>query len=110
MTAAAVYRPLTRSAGKPAATVVAFAFSGLLHEMAISLPVRAGFGLPMLYFVLQGLLVLAERRRDRRGDLASTWTRVRTLAAVAVGLPILFHPRFLEGVVWPLLGAVPVMR
>jgi alginate O-acetyltransferase complex protein AlgI len=111
MTAAAVYRPLARTAGKPVATLAAFAFSGLLHEMAISLPVRAGFGLPMVYFLLQGLLVLAERELARRGRAPSGWVhRALTLGAVAAGLPILFHPRFLEGVVWPLLSPSHAMR
>ena len=49
MAATAVFRPLSRWAGSCAATAVVFLFSGLLHELAISLPVRAGFGLPLLY-------------------------------------------------------------
>jgi alginate O-acetyltransferase complex protein AlgI len=75
--------------------------------MAISVPVGAGFGLPLLYFIGQGVLVLAERRlREiwpalaRRTWLAHVWT----IGWLALPLPILFHPWFLAGVIWPLIG------
>jgi alginate O-acetyltransferase complex protein AlgI len=97
MTSLAVYRPVTSLAGKPAALLAAFLLSGLLHEVAISLPVRAGAGGPLCYFALHGVLVLIEKRRNRGlGQLA-------TLAALAAPLPLLFHEPFLRGVLWPLL-------
>ena len=37
-----VYRPLQRSVGRPRAGLASFAASGLLHEVAISLPVGGG--------------------------------------------------------------------
>jgi alginate O-acetyltransferase complex protein AlgI len=61
MTALAVQRPLAARLGRHRAMLVSFLVSGLLHEVAISLPVGAGFGLPTCYFVLQGLLVARER-------------------------------------------------
>jgi len=97
MTAIAVFRPLAERIGRAPAVMAGFVFSGLLHEMAISLPVRAGFGGPMLYFVIQGALVLAERRRSPFG-------RAWTLACVALPLPLLFHRPFLEGVIGPIIG------
>jgi alginate O-acetyltransferase complex protein AlgI len=107
MTAIGVYRPLSAVAGKPLALVVAFLFSGLLHELAISLPVRAGFGLPLLYFAIHGALMLAERGLERAGRpigrsaaLGRAWTTFWLVAP----LPILFHRPFLRGVVWPILG------
>jgi hypothetical protein len=107
MTAIGVYRPLARLTGKPAALVVAFLFSGLLHELAISLPVRAGFGLPLLYFAIHGVLMLTERALERAGrpiyrrpTLGRAWTTFWLVAP----LPILFHRPFLRGVVWPILG------
>jgi hypothetical protein len=107
MTAFGVYRPLSRVAGKPAALAVAFLFSGLLHELAISLPVKAGFGLPLLYFAIHGTLMLMERGLERAGrpvharpGLGRAWTTFWLVAP----LPILFHQPFLRGVVWPILG------
>ena len=50
----AVYRPLTGRLGRKGATAAAFLASGLLHELAISVPVLAGFGLPLCYFLLHG--------------------------------------------------------
>jgi hypothetical protein len=82
-----------------------FALSGLLHQMAISVPVRAGFGLPLCYFLLHGVLVLVERTLSRRGHALSGWARrAWTIFWVVVPLPILFHRPFLAGVIWPLIG------
>jgi alginate O-acetyltransferase complex protein AlgI len=96
MTALAVFRPLTARFGRSMATMGAFVFSGVLHELAISLPVRAGFGGPLLYFALHAAAVLLE---DRFGS-----SRLRTIAWLLLPLPVLFHPPFLAGVIWPLLG------
>jgi alginate O-acetyltransferase complex protein AlgI len=107
MTALAVYRPLAGRLGRGAATIVAFLFSGLLHELAISVPVRAGYGLPMLYFVLHSGLVLIERRLEHDGrpiERLGGLSHVRTLGWLVLPLPLLFHPYFLQGVVWPILG------
>jgi Membrane bound O-acyl transferase family len=101
-TARAVFRPVRRLFGDGVALFAAFALSGVLHEAAISLPVRAGFGGPLAYFLLHGGLVLAERvlRPERWGVIGRVWT-----AAWLVGpLPLLFHQPFLNSVVWPLVG------
>lgn len=104
MTQRAIYRPLQGALGRDGAALAAFGFSGLLHEMAISLPVAAGYGRPTLYFLVHGLATRVEPRlRDgfaRRPWLAHAWT----LAWLAIPLPLLFHGPFLHGVVWPLLG------
>lgn len=98
MMAAGIHRPLRARIGKSAALLGSFAVSGLLHELAISVPARGGYGLPTLYFVLQGALVLAERRGFIRPS------RALTLAAVLLPLPLLFPPPFLRGVLWPLIA------
>jgi hypothetical protein len=100
MTAVAVYRPVAAGLGRNAGLLAAFVASGLAHEAAISLPVRAGYGLPLLYFVLHGVLVLVEQRWDP--PLA--WARLWTLGTLALPLPLLFHPPFLRGIVWPFLA------
>jgi len=107
MTALGIYRPLSGPLGRRGATVAAFAASGLLHELAISVPVLAGFGRPMGYFVLQAALIEVERRLEQAGRPVSGWGRwahVWVLGWVLGPVPILFHRPFLEGVVWPLIA------
>ena len=98
MISAVVHRPLRRHVGEPAALLASFLASGALHEIAISVPVGAGFGLPTLYFLLHGVLVGCERKWPRIASRA--WTLFWLIAP----LPILFHPPFLRGIVWPLVG------
>lgn len=107
MTALGIYRPLSGSLGRRTALVASFLASGLLHELAISVPVLAGFGLPLAYFLLHGGLVLAERGLERTGRAVTAWgwkAHVWVLGWLALPMPILFHPPFLRGVVWPLIG------
>ncbi len=107
MTALGVYRPLSGRLGRKAALVAAFIASGLLHELAISVPVLAGFGLPLLYFLLHGTLVLVERGLEKRGRAVTGWgvlSHLWVLGWLAVPAPVLFHLPFLRGVVWPLIG------
>ncbi|MEZ6072428.1 MAG: hypothetical protein R3C10_19740 [Pirellulales bacterium] len=84
-----------------------FLFSGVLHELAISLPVMAGFGLPTLYFALHAAAVSLERHWQGQGRPISergVWSRVWTFGWIVLPLPILFHPPFIRGCIWPLLG------
>jgi alginate O-acetyltransferase complex protein AlgI len=107
MTAIAIYQPLVRFVGRGPALVVSFLSSGLLHELAISVPVRAGYGLPMAYFTLHGTLMMIEARfakASRPIDRIAWVGRAWTLTWVLVPVPILFHRPFLAGVVWPLIG------
>lgn len=108
MTALIVFRPLKNRVGTRTAMLAAFLFSGLLHELAISVPVKACYGLPFLYFVLHAIAMQVESRllsRENSTRLAHPrggwwWT----LTWLLLPLPILFHPPFLAGCVWPLIG------
>ena len=107
MAAIAVYQPLVRVASRGPAVAASFLYSGLLHELAISVPVRAGYGLPMVYFMLHGILMTVEARLAKASkpiDRVPWFGRTWTLAWLVVPLPILFHRPFLAGVVWPLIG------
>jgi alginate O-acetyltransferase complex protein AlgI len=52
---------------------------------------------------LQGVLVLVEQRMQL-GVLARVWT----LGWLVVPLPLLFHPWFIKGIVWPIASLGPV--
>lgn len=107
MAALTVFRPLKSIVDPPAATMAAFLFSGCLHELAISVPVRAGYGLPLLYFALHAVAMQIEGALSWRGHPVDSihWAgRLWTLAWLVLPLPILFHRPFLRGCVWPLIG------
>jgi Membrane bound O-acyl transferase family len=94
-----VVRPVRRLLGPRAATLAAFLGSACVHEMALSVPARGGYGLPTLYFLLHGLLV---RRERRPGGV--TRSRARTLLLVLLPTPLVFHPPFVRACVMPLVG------
>jgi len=101
-----IMRPLARRWSTSAGLWGCFVFSGLVHELAISVPARAGFGLPFSYFLLQGVGVCIERSAlSRRIGLGAGW-RGWLFAFLIVGPPaaFLFHPPFLTKVVLPLVG------
>src|ERR1700677_2331565 len=58
-----IFRPLYRRLGADAAGFLVFAVSGLIHDLVISLPARGGYGLPTLYFLLQGTGMTIEHSR-----------------------------------------------
>jgi hypothetical protein len=89
------FTPLSRRFGIKGAVFGIFLISGLLHEMAISYPVNGGWGGPLIYFVIQGLFVLGERRLK-----LCSW--LLTWAVVLAPLPLLFHAPFRETLVVPL--------
>ena len=100
-----VFRPLSRRISPALALLLTFAASGLVHDLIISLPARGGFGLPTLYFMIQGLGVLAERRLPRSDALRRAFTFIVALAP----LPALFHPPFIHNVIVPFLQVVGAM-
>jgi predicted DCC family thiol-disulfide oxidoreductase YuxK len=99
-----IFRPIAQRGGVTIATLVAFAISGLIHELVISLAAGAGFGLPTGYFVLQGLAILSQRKwAALRGDI-SGW--LFTMIVVAGPAYWLFHPPFVRNVILPFMHAV----
>ena len=96
-----VFAPLARRWCGRHANAVLFVVSGLLHEAAISVPVRAGFGGPTAYFLLHAGAVHLEPRlglvRWPR-PLARLWT----WCWVLIPLPLLFHGPFRDALVVPL--------
>lgn len=100
-----VFRPLVRRAGTVSANLAAFGFSGLLHDLVISVPAWGGFGLPTLYFLIQGIGVLFERSRvGRRFGLRRGWRGWAFTMVVTVGPAFwLFHPPFVRHIIIPMM-------
>jgi hypothetical protein len=98
-------RPLRRRIGVPTAMLVAFVGSGLVHDLVISVPAGAGYGLPTAYFSLQGLALLLERAPVGRRLGLGRGLRGRLFAIAVTALPAfwLFHPAFVVNVVVPFL-------
>jgi alginate O-acetyltransferase complex protein AlgI len=98
-----VFRPLLGHIGIAGALLATFVTSGVIHDLVITLPARGGYGLPTLYFAIQGLAVLLERRIPRRHRIAR-----RAFALGVVGLPafILFPPPFVLNVFVPFMRAI----
>ena len=106
MCQSALNKPLTPVLGRNTGAMAAFLYSGIVHEFAISIPVQEGYGLPLLYFLVHGLLILCERKFKSLKDTLKTsfWGHVWCVFWLASPMFILFHPAFLKGVVWPLIG------
>lgn len=100
-----IFRPLTRALGASVATLTVFVFSGLVHELAISIPARAGYGGSMVYFLLQWLGIVIERNAVRRGWRLRSGMRGWLYAACWILIPagLLFHTPFMTSVIVPLL-------
>lgn len=94
-----VGRPVQGRLGEGAGVMAVFVGSGMLHELAITLPVRSGYGGPTLYFALHGLLTLFERKLGRPIG------RIQALLAVTLPVGLLFPPAFREEVIARCLAA-----
>ncbi len=94
--------------GNGVALLAAFLFSGVIHDLVISVPAEGGYGLPTIYFAMQGLGVWLERSRPGRqaglgkGRLGWSFTLASTVAPVG----LLFHDPFLIRTVLPMLDAL----
>lgn len=97
-----MYRPVASLAGRGSGLFAGFLLSGILHELAITVPARAGYGRPLAYFALQGSLVLLEKRRIDRG--LPPPGRALTILAFSLPVPLLLIPEFLRGAIWPIIG------
>lgn len=102
------FRPAVTRFGLTAGTLVAFLASGLIHELVISVPARAGYGRPTMYFGIQGLGILFERTAICR------WLTLRfagcgwfyTLGFLLCPIGLLFHDSFLTRVIGPFLVVI----
>jgi hypothetical protein len=69
-----LFRPFKSQLGPRGAVLAGFVFSGLVHDAVISLPAGGGYGGPTVFFLLQGVAILAERSRVAKGiGLGTGW-------------------------------------
>jgi len=92
-----LFRPAAKRLGVACATALGFFASGLIHEMAITVPAGGGYGGPTVYFLIQlaGLLVERSKVCKRIRGRGFTWT---CLIGPAYWL---FPPAFTTGIVVP---------
>ena len=103
-----IFHPLHRTLGAGTAGFLVFVVSGLIHDLVISLPAGAGYGLPTSYFLLQGVGMTVEHsefgRRIGLGRGVLGWFFM--VALVAGPVFWLFHPWFVERVILPFMQAI----
>ncbi|HJZ95593.1 MAG TPA: MBOAT family protein [Candidatus Solibacter sp.] len=92
-------RPLWHTLGGPGARFALFIVSGILHELALSWPAAAGWGLPLAYFALQGTIVAIE---ERFRIVSRAWTLFWLIAPA----PWLFHEPFRRTLIIPFYRAL----
>lgn len=107
-----LFKPLTKSVGPSGAVFAGFVFSGLVHDLVISLPAGGGYGGPTLYFLLHGIGLLVERSAIGRAlGLGSGWRGwLFTVTVLAAPLVLLFHPPFVTRVINPFLLAIGAIQ
>jgi Membrane bound O-acyl transferase family len=103
-----VFRPLHRTVGVQAAGFLVFVVSGMIHDLVISLPARGGYGLPTLYFVLQGTGMTIEHSRFGKRIGLGQGVRGWGFMIVFLAAPVfwLFHPWFVLRVILPFMQAI----
>ena len=103
-----LFRPCANWFGARGGVLAGFLFSGVIHDLVISLPARGGYGGPTLFFTIQGAALLGERSRfGRRIGLGSGWRgRLFTIAVVTAPASLLFHRPFVIGIIVPFMHAI----
>jgi hypothetical protein len=101
MTKITLFVPLARKGKSMLALLLSFFISGIFHEVALSLPVGSGYGLPMLYFILQSVFVLIERKFIH--ELSPIARRLWTFICLLLPFPLLLHPIFIHEIMLPFL-------
>lgn len=103
-----LFRPLTPWLGVRGALFSGFVFSGVVHDIVISLPARGGYGGPTMFFVCQAVAMLVERSASgqRAGLGRGAAGRVFTAIVLLLPLSCLFHPPFVERIVVPFMRAM----
>src|SRR6185503_14268953 len=103
-----IFRTLYRRISALWATMLVFLISGLVHELVLSVPARGGYGLPTIYFLVQGLGMIGEHTKPgRRAGLGRGLPGWAFAVLVTAGPAFwLLHPPFIHNVILPMLQAI----
>lgn len=106
-----LFRPCASWFGTRGGVFAGFLFSGVIHDVVISVPARGGYGGPTLFFAIQGAAMVIERTEFGRGIGLGSGSagRLFTLLVLIAPLGLLFHPPFVVGIIVPFmqfLGAI----
>ena len=102
-----VFAPMSRAIGGRGAVIAGFLFSGFVHDLAISVPAGGGYGWPTLYFLIQAIGLLVERKLQKagwpisQGLIGHCWTILWVVGPVG----FLFHKPFVVNVILPIVSA-----
>ncbi|MGH9966754.1 MAG: MBOAT family protein [Pyrinomonadaceae bacterium] len=102
------FSPLKSRLGPSWAVLVGFVFSGMIHDLVISVPAGGGYGWPTFFFGTQASAIFAERSRFGRAiGLGRGWSG-RLFAMLILALPAygLFHPPFVRNIIVPFMQAL----
>lgn len=108
LTSLTIFRPLTKKLGAARAAFAVFLFSGIVHDVVISVPARGGYGKPTLYFLIQWLAIAIQRSGWGRSTGIQGGMRGWLFTMLTLGLPLglLFHPEFATRVILPFVEAL----
>lgn len=90
------------------AALMIFLISGLIHELVITFPAGAGYGLPTCYFMIQGMGFLCERSRfgKRMGLRRGVAGRIFAMTIVTLPALVLFPEPFVLRVMVPFFQTI----
>jgi hypothetical protein len=100
-----LFKPLSLRFGGAPALVIGFLVSGLIHELAITIPAKGGYGGPTIFFLLQAAGLIFERSSIGKqlglGKSLQGWCF--TAAMLLCPAPLLFPKPFLHVVIIPMM-------
>ena len=103
-----LFRPLARPLGLQRALAASFVFSGLVHDLVISVPAGGGYGGPTAFFIVQAIAILFEKsplgRRLGLGRGLRGW--LFTALTLLGPARLLFHDPFITAIVIPFMKAL----